>query len=355
VTRQSRQSHAVNASRLQERAAAPRTFDRTRGLRRILICSLALGQLLLLGSGADAAQHRHQTRKPGPPHKAAATPQPVDQKVLATQVMLDRAGFSPGEIDGRAGTSTTRALDVFTKSGGNAQALPQDAVTPYTITEQDAAGPFTPLPDDMMELSKLPALGYASLLEALGERFHASPDLLKRLNPHAAFAAGETINVPNVSAAVAPVGPPAGRQNDPSSPAITTVSVHKGSSDLVVTDNTGNVLMYAPVTTGSEHDPLPIGEWKVNGVQHNPKVHYNPALFWDAEPGHAKATIAAGPNNPVGVVWVDISRPHYGLHGTPEPSKIGKTESHGCVRLTNWDALKLASLVKPGTRVIFAE
>jgi lipoprotein-anchoring transpeptidase ErfK/SrfK len=113
--------------------------------------------------------------------------------------------------------------------------------------------------------------------------------------------------------------------------------------------------MYAPVTTGSEHDPLPIGEWKVNGVQKNPTFAYNPDLFWDADAKDAKAKIPAGPNNPVGVVWIDISRPHYGLHGTPEPSTVGKTSSHGCVRLTNWDALKLAALVRPGTKVVFAE
>jgi lipoprotein-anchoring transpeptidase ErfK/SrfK len=124
---------------------------------------------------------------------------------------------------------------------------------------------------------------------------------------------------------------------------------------LTVTDGTGHVLFYAPVTTGSEHDPLPIGEWKVNGIQHDPPFHYNPDLFWDAEPKHAKATIPPGPNNPVGLVWIDISRPHYGLHGTPEPSAIGRTASHGCVRLTNWDALKLASLVRPGTHVVFTE
>jgi lipoprotein-anchoring transpeptidase ErfK/SrfK len=109
------------------------------------------------------------------------------------------------------------------------------------------------------------------------------------------------------------------------------------------------------VTTGSEHDPLPIGTWKVTGVQHDPKFHYNPELFWDADASDAKTTIAPGPNNPVGVVWIDISRPHYGLHGTPEPATIGKVTSHGCVRLTNWDALKLAGIVRPGTRVVFAE
>jgi lipoprotein-anchoring transpeptidase ErfK/SrfK len=278
---------------------------------------------------------------------------------VQTQVMLDRAGFSPGEIDGTMGTGTKRALDALTKNGGKADALPADAVTAYRITEQDAAGPFTPVPADMVEKSKLPALGYASLIEALGERFHASPALLKRMNPNAKFVAGEEIQVPAVSDTVLPVGPPRGRQSDagaPSgNPAATTVTVRKGSSDLTVTDGTGKVLMYAPVTTGSERDPLPIGDWKVTGVQKDPKFHYNPDLFWDADPSHSKATIAAGPNNPVGIVWVDISKPHYGLHGTPEPATVGKTASHGCVRLTNWDAAKLASLVRPGTKVVFAE
>jgi lipoprotein-anchoring transpeptidase ErfK/SrfK len=316
-------------------------------------------QVPLLASAADASrQQRHAPalKAQHATRKAAPREAPLDMQMLATQVMLDRAGFSPGEIDARHGTSTDRALDAYTKSGGDPSAVPQDALIDYRITDQDAAGPFTPsIAGDMMELSKLPALNYKNVLEMLGERFHASPALLTRLNPEAKFAGGETVKVPNVVSAVAPVGPPPGRQNDPSSPAATTVTVRKSTSDLTVTDNAGKVLMYAPVTTGSVHDPLPIGDWKVNGVQHDPAFHYNPALFWDAHANDAKATIPAGPNNPVGVVWVDISRPHYGLHGTPEPSKIGKTESHGCVRLTNWDALKLATLVKPGTKVVFAE
>ena len=93
----------------------------------------------------------------------------------------------------------------------------------------------------------------------------------------------------------------------------------------------------------------------MNGVSLNPPFRYNPDLFWDADPTHSKAVIPPGPNNPVGLVWIDISKEHYGLHGTPEPSTIGRTESHGCVRLTNWDALRLASLVKPGTPVVFRE
>jgi lipoprotein-anchoring transpeptidase ErfK/SrfK len=133
------------------------------------------------------------------------------------------------------------------------------------------------------------------------------------------------------------------------------VSVSRSASSLTVTGAGGKILFFAPVTTGSQNDPLPIGEWKVNGVQNNPTFSYNPALFWDANPGHTKATVPAGPNGPVGLVWIDISKEHYGLHGSPEPSQIGRTESHGCVRLTNWDALRVAALVKPGTRVVFAE
>ncbi len=126
------------------------------------------------------------------------------------------------------------------------------------------------------------------------------------------------------------------------------MTVSKATSALTVTDAGGKVLMFAPVTSGSARDPLPLGEWKVNGVSLNPPFNYNPDLFWDADPSHSKATLKPGPNNPVGLVWIDLSKEHYGIHGTPEPTTVGKTQSHGCVRLTNWDALKLASLVKAG-------
>ncbi|HET7698544.1 MAG TPA: L,D-transpeptidase [Vicinamibacterales bacterium] len=329
---------------------------RVRGSRVEDRGSILIAWLVVASLGGLAAPLDAQKRG----GKAPAAASGLNITAVQTQVMLDRAGFSPGEIDGAIGTSTTRALDAFTRNGGKADALPADAVTAYRITDEDAAGPFTPdIPEDMVAKSKLPALGYASLLEALGERFHASPALLRRMNPGAKFAAGEEIQVPNVAAAVPPVGPPRGRQSDAApgadNPAATVVTVKKSTSDLTVVDGTGKILMYAPVTTGSEHDPLPIGEWKVTGVQRDPKFHYNPDLFWDADPGHSKATIPPGPNNPVGVVWVDISKPHYGMHGTPEPATVGKTASHGCVRLTNWDAAKLASLVRPGTRVVFSE
>jgi lipoprotein-anchoring transpeptidase ErfK/SrfK len=201
----------------------------------------------------------------------------------------------------------------------------------------------------MMEKAKLPRLDYTSVLEMLAERFHAAPQLLKRLNPSATFAAGESIVVPNVI--VAAVGTPSAAP--PATSVIVTVS--KSKSVLSVADGTGQIVYHAPATTGSQHDPLPLGEWTVTSVARNPKFHYNPDLFWDADPAHAKATIPPGPNGPVGVVWIGLNKPHYGIHGTPEPGTVGHTASHGCVRLTNWDATAVAGLVAKGTKVVFVE
>jgi lipoprotein-anchoring transpeptidase ErfK/SrfK len=316
-------------------------------------------------------------QQPAPP---SATPPAQIPPGLETQVALDRAGFSPGAIDGKIGRNTRRALALFQQQGGQQQTA-VEVLTNYTITDEDVRGPFVPsIPEDMIQKAKLADLGYTSVLEALAERFHSTPALLKQLNPNVAFDAGATIHVPNVEALVrpaeqAPTTPEAAGQKNAANAKTTgtsgrgtakavsdimsrpdvVVTVTSSTSDLVVKDSSGKILMYAPVTTGSEHDPLPIGEWKVNGIQFNPKFRYNPDLFWDADPSHSKATLPPGPNSPVGLVWIDLSKPHYGIHGTPEPSTIGKTESHGCVRLTNWDVLKLAGLVKPGTRVVFAQ
>ena len=211
-----------------------------------------------------------------------------------------------------------------------------------------------------MEQAKLPALNYKSPLEELAEQFHTSPVLLKRLNPNATFAEGTKIQAPNVE----PFQPPAGRGDAPaparsqtpagSAPDV-TVTVSKSMGAMTVTDAGGKAIFYAPVTSGSEHDPLPLGTWAVTGVIRNPTFNYNPELFWDARADQAKAKIPAGPNGPVGVVWIALSKEHYGMHGTPEPGQIGHTASHGCVRLTNWDANRLAALVRKGTPVVFIE
>jgi len=334
---------------------------RRRG-RSLLWAGLLLGLVLSISAEPRRRAPRRRPRPAAPSFRAdeandaARTPTlrlgNAGSMVVRAQVLLDRAHFSPGEIGGRFEANTRGALAAFRKSHGLPPGsvvdretwgvLNQDAapvVISYAIAQEDVAGPFFEIPDDMLEKAKLPALGYSSPLEAIGEKFHASPKLLQELNPGEAFdRAGDEILVPAI--AYDPPGKAARIVVDGSERAVTAF------------DRDDRLLAWYPASVGSRHDPLPVGRWKIRGRRMDPEFHYNPDLFWDAEPSSERATIPPGPNNPVGRVWIDLSKPHYGIHGTPEPETIGKTQSHGCIRLTNWDALELAEMVSPGTPAV---
>ncbi|MDO5505412.1 MAG: L,D-transpeptidase family protein [Pseudoxanthomonas suwonensis] len=266
--------------------------------------------------------------------------------LLRAHVLLERAHFSPGEIDGETGSNTRRAISGFQKANGLTDSGELDAATwealnrdsapiliDYTITEDDLEGPFAPTPARTMDMAERDALPYESVEEKLGEKFHASPTLLATLNPDADFkTAGTRITVPNVAAAKRMPRP-------------TSIRVSKSRSVLELLDAEDKVLGQYPVTTGSAQFPLPIGEWKVTNVARDPVWHFDPSLIANTRAGDRKAEIPPGPNNPVGSTWIGISKPHYGIHGTPNPRNIAKSASNGCIRMTNWAAAALAGVV----------
>jgi lipoprotein-anchoring transpeptidase ErfK/SrfK len=303
------------------------------------------------GAGLDAAAVN------GAEFHSKLSSDDVNPVVVKAQVLLDRAQFSPGEIDGKLGENAQKALRAFAEAKGLAGGKTLTAelwtalagtdkdpvIAEYMISEVDAKGPFLEkLPAKMEDMKNLKALSFTSLREAIAEKFHMSEGLLTALNPGKKLGAGEKILVANVA-------------NKQSKLSIARIEVDKSRQTVKAFDPSGAMVAFFPATVGSEEKPTPSGSVKVTSADPNPNYRYNPDYKFKGVKSREAFTIKPGPNNPAGSFWIGLSADGYGIHGTPNPSKVSKSESHGCVRLTNWDVGLLGRNVKKGTPVVFVD
>lgn len=341
---------------------------RTRVLRALLgvLCTVSAAPLTL-----DAQSALSSKKIESAPSKFPLAIPKSGPLALHVQILLDRAGFSPGIIDGLWGINAAKAITFFTRPDdperltGDAPATvtsieratyqrlrraarAKPLLRRYTVTAEDLRGPFTTIPESVYNQAKLKCLCYSSPLEAFSERFHSSRKLLAELNPAVDFAKlrrGLTITVPNVELD--------GAALPQDTAIIARVIISKKHYWTHAVDSDGRIIYHFPSTLGAGYDPSPDGDFRVTYVSRDPSFKYQPKLFSEVPDDQPEAKLPAGPNSPVGVVWMSLSKPHYGIHGTNSPETIGYANSHGCVRLTNWDALRLSDLVDMGTPVQF--
>ena len=327
-------------------------------IRRLLAAPLLWVWLLLPAAGMDAASINNAEYAPSKPPGHGKADAKADALVIKAQILLDRARFSPGEIDGKLGENAQKALKAFAEAKGlkPSQLLTAElwtalagtssdaVIIEYKISNDDIKGPFLEkLPARMEDMKELKALSYTSPREAIAEKFHMSEGLLEVLNPGKKFdQAGEILLVADVlkNASQLKVG---------------RIEVDKSRQTVKAFASSGELVAFFPATVGSKEKPTPSGTFKVVSADANPNYRYNPDYKFKGVKSKEVFTIKPGPNNPAGSFWIGLSAEGYGIHGTPNPSTVSKSESHGCVRLTNWDATLLGRSVKKGTPVAFVE